>query len=614
MKKTLHLGKDSAGKDFTVPLSFITGTTAILGIRGGGKTETGVDIAEEIVKVRYPVGIVDPLDVWHGARSSFDGKSAGLPIIVFGGRHGDVPLDPSSGAVLARFLMKERVPIIMALKLMSHAQQARFMYDFATTISRYNDDPLHIIIDEAARFAPQQLPKMAKEPKLRGRADIPGIADCAYAVQNLGSENRAGGVGLTVIGQRASRINKDLLTQCETLIAMRTQGSQDRNALLEWMEAHGTPEQLDTMMRELASLPTGTGYVWSPSALGVFKKVHFRRRETFDTSRTPKVGEKRLAPKAFAKIDLDTLRGEIASVIEEAKADDPVALRAQIAQLRNDVRAAEARTHVPSSVPVERRVEVPIEVKVVPAEVTAALKNVANVMADTASQLAAVEELVEKAAFKLNAAKAEVAVIAERAATYRTETAVAAPVAMPPAESTRRAAAPSTHPSSVDGSPAPSDVSLRKGARRMLQELARTGGVLTNEQLSTLSGINRGGTYYAYKRDLVNAFYVEDGGTTIRLLQAGADAIGEPIRNEPKSLEEAVAPYREKLRAGAVRMLDILLARYPQEVDKDDLSSESGVTRGGTYYAYQRDLIRNGLATSTKRGLRASETLFMGRR
>ena len=46
--------------------------------------------------------VVDPLGVWWGLRSSADGITPGFPVIVFGGRHADVPLDEGMGAALGR--------------------------------------------------------------------------------------------------------------------------------------------------------------------------------------------------------------------------------------------------------------------------------------------------------------------------------------------------------------------------------------------------------------------------------------------------------------------------------------------------------------------------------
>ena len=61
----------------SLPLEAITETIAILGIRGSGKTNTCVVLTEELLDAGQQVVVIDPTDVWHGIRSSKDGKKAG---------------------------------------------------------------------------------------------------------------------------------------------------------------------------------------------------------------------------------------------------------------------------------------------------------------------------------------------------------------------------------------------------------------------------------------------------------------------------------------------------------------------------------------------------------
>ena len=80
-----------------LPDDAVTETFAILAIRGVGKTYTAKKFAEEILRAGYQAVIVDPVGVWWGLRSSADGSDAGLPIVVFGGDHADVPLEANAG-------------------------------------------------------------------------------------------------------------------------------------------------------------------------------------------------------------------------------------------------------------------------------------------------------------------------------------------------------------------------------------------------------------------------------------------------------------------------------------------------------------------------------------
>jgi hypothetical protein len=52
-------------------------------------------------------------------------------------------------------------------------------------------------------------------------------------------------------------------------------------------------------------------------------RVRFRRRETFDSGATPKMGEGAKAPATLADIDLTAVKARMAATIEKARAEDP---------------------------------------------------------------------------------------------------------------------------------------------------------------------------------------------------------------------------------------------------------------------------------------------------
>ena len=99
-----------------------------------------------------------------------------------------------------------------------------------------------------------------------------------------------------------------------------------------WIRLHGTPQERDELMTSLPSFPVGTAWVWSPGWLDVFQRVQIRRKETFDSSATPKVGTVR-REKTLAPVDLERLRTRLAGTMEKMNADDPRELRRRIAEL-----------------------------------------------------------------------------------------------------------------------------------------------------------------------------------------------------------------------------------------------------------------------------------------
>jgi uncharacterized protein len=79
------------------PLDFVTQTQAILAKKRVGKSYTAAVEAEELLKAKQQIVIIDPTGAHWGLKSSADGKHPGFPIAVFGGEHADVPLEESAG-------------------------------------------------------------------------------------------------------------------------------------------------------------------------------------------------------------------------------------------------------------------------------------------------------------------------------------------------------------------------------------------------------------------------------------------------------------------------------------------------------------------------------------
>src|SRR5581483_8063656 len=335
----LHIGHDGRGRRFVLPDESVTQTFGVLAKRGVGKTYTASVLAEELVGAGHQVVVLDPLDAWWGLRSSADGNAPGLPVYVFGDEHGDLPLDAATGALIADVVVERAASVVLSLRHLSKAAQRRFVADFAERLYHRKGEaqyrtPLHLVIDEADAFAPQRV--MADTARMLGAID-----DCVR-------RGRSSGIRVTLITQRAASLNKDVLTQCEVLVALRTIAPQDRKAIDEWIAAHDSEGRREEFMASLASLGVGEAWVWSPGWLDVFERIRVRARRTFDSSSTPKAGAKAQPPQARAVVDLDALRERMASVVAQAEANDPKKLRAKIMQLERELAAAREAPPAPA--------------------------------------------------------------------------------------------------------------------------------------------------------------------------------------------------------------------------------------------------------------------------
>ncbi len=283
-----------------IPINAATKTFAILAKRGAGKTYTGAVMAEEFAKNNIPFVVIDPIDVWWGLRLAANGKDKGLPVVVFGVQHEDIKLDKDMGRKIAQAIVKENVSCVINTFGLPKNQQRHLLAEFADELLNINNSPRHIFIEEAHEFLPQRV--------------FGGLGVVFNAVSNLVVMGRNRGIGVTLINQRAATINKDVLTQLDTLLAFQNTSPQDRKALADWVEYHSAEGDFKKFMDSLPSLPKGEGWIWSPEFLGVFEKIKIRKRETFHPDRE-KIGSDFVMP----ELDQVDIQGFISKFNSEKK-------------------------------------------------------------------------------------------------------------------------------------------------------------------------------------------------------------------------------------------------------------------------------------------------------
>jgi len=213
-----HAPRIALSADFTMPVDSVTSTIAILGKKGRGKTHTASVLAEELMDAGCLICVIDPTGVWHGLRSSANGREAGFPVVILGGEHADVPLRADQGAAIAELIAQQRFPAVLDLSLMRKAERRTFTADFLETLYWRNRDPLHLIIDEADEFAPQRAPA--------------GIERLLGATEDIVRRGRVRGLGVTLCSQRAAALHKTVLSQIDSLIALGVTAPQDVNTMM----------------------------------------------------------------------------------------------------------------------------------------------------------------------------------------------------------------------------------------------------------------------------------------------------------------------------------------------------------------------------------------------
>ena len=562
----LALGETAAGAPLTLPLDAATQTIAILARRGQGKTYLARGLAEEMGRCGVQFVVLDPVDHWWGLRTAGDGRGAGLAVYLFGGRHADLPLEETAGAVLADTVVDTGISAICCTRQLSQAGKRRFVADFCERIyqrkgAQARKAPLHLFLEESQEYAPQRLQK--------------GDERMFGAVRRLVRLGRGDGFGISLLSQRPQSINKEVLTQCELLICFQVTHKLDRRALDDWVEAQDTAGHREAFMAGLAGLQRGEGWVWSPAWLQCFERVRFRTNRTYDSSATPAVDAAPVAAPVPPALDLDFLRARIAETVERAAANDPQALRREIARLERELAAR------PAAAP--ERIVQEIAVPVLPPATQARLE-------ELCAQGRALSQELQDVARAIEAGLAKAA----RPAPRRVARAADRGKRPPPA-------------------PADAPAGLKKGARRMLATLvAFAPRPLTRQQLGTLAVIQpAGGTFSSYLSDLRRGGWVAEQDGALRPTAAGialdghsAPAIG--------TTAELVAAYQARLKAGARRMFEALLTIYPDGYTREALGQAAGIEAGGgTFSSYLSDLRRNQLIHEADGLVRVSETLYL---
>jgi hypothetical protein len=426
-----------------------------------------------------------------------------------------------------------------------------------------------LLIDEADAIAPQK-PQKGEERMLGAAEDI---------VRRGGQR----GIGCTLITQRSAVLNKNVLTQIQVLITLRTIAPQDLAALDAWIDVHGTPEERKALMESLPALPTGDAWIWSPgwpTAEGIFEHVHILPIETFDSGATPKPGEKRVEPKNLADVDLEALQRQMAATIERAKAEDPRELRRRIGGLEAELRKRPAAAAVDPAVLQRIREE------------------------GKALALAEMERVQEAKMAQLRAIISTVCTELGKALNLLNGEHKPAPRLMraPSPAAPRPAPRSAPRPTVVDGR-------VSGGERKILTALAQYPQGRSKRQVAILTAYAvKGGAFQNYLGSLRSKGYIE-GRDLLRVTEAGLAALGsyDPLPAGRDLLDH----WLRQLGKAERLILQHLAEIYPAAMTKEDLGASTGYEPSGGGFLNAVGKLRTLELIEGRAELRASEELFV---
>lgn len=546
---------------------------AIVGTVGSGKTFTAKGIVEELIAAGRRVCVLDPTGAWWGLRASADGKKAGLPVAIFGGEHADVPINEHSGEAVAKVIATRNLPAVIDMSEMMLGERQRFATEFAAKLFALNKGPLHLVIDEADEFAPQ--------------TPLPEHRRMLHQFDRIVRRGRIKGFRVILITQRPAVIHKNVLTQLATLIALKLTSPQDRKAVEEWIKGNADEGEATKVLKSLASLPLGEGWVWAPGA-GILARHKFPRIKTFDSSRTPDDDETIEEPTKLADVDVSEIRATFAAATAEKDGPsktvtvmDLDGVRAQVAKARDDA-FAEARTHMIPKTKAANEVGALLEsFDRLAAQLRGAMEKIiagfSGIDFDAMASYATADLKVGKPISGLTAA-----------ASGPREFVASGKFMTPPAKKATGAAG-----------------NLPQGERAILVAVAQSGGYMDRTNLSLLTGYKKT-TRDLYIRRLASQGYLEHvNGGEVGITKSGTAALG---RFDPLPVGVALRDYwLQKLPTGESQ---ILRQVWGNDLSRDQISEKTGY-KNTTRDLYLRRLAAMKLITYTERGrVHAASALY----
>lgn len=556
----------------SLPLDAVTQKLAFIGRTGSGKTYAATSLAECLYGVQAQFVALDPVGVWWGLRLAADGKTPGLPVPVFGGLHGDVPLEPGAGHLMADLIVDRAISAVLDVsQFESNADKARFAEAFASRFfyrKKASPSAIHLFVEEAQEFIPQNPGK--GEERMLG------------AFERLIKLGRNFGIGASLISQRPQEVNKKALNQTECLFAFQMTGTHERKAVEAWIADKGLDEDIAGMLPKLA---VGEPHVWSPQWLQISKTIHIATKQTFNASATPKVGERVTETKPLAPVDLERIRADMAATIERAKAEDPKELRKRIAHLESELKkktsAASAR---PDPDAVSRATE---------KAVSDLKRQIARLIEHQSRNLERVKASIQRHMIGISGS-------IESIEAFTFDTTVTVPSPAPVQQ--RKAQPQERRPVAV------SNGGLPVGERAILIAAAQYDDGARRDQLSVLTGYKRS-SRDAYISRLLAKQLVEINGAMVIATDAGRDALGNDYEPLPTGLDLR-EHWMRKLPEGEAKVLAILIEANGEDVEREAIDEATGYKRSSRDAYLSRLAMRRLVETTSPGMVRASKDLF----
>lgn len=581
---------------------------AILGIRDSGKSYTATYLAERLFEADIPFIAFDPIGIWRFLRVPGAHRGGrGYPVVVAGGKEGDLPLTETGAPEIVRAAMRNGVSLVIDLfdiKLSKSAWR-RIVTQCVRVLLHENQQHglRHVFIEEAAEFIPQK----------------PTDWDVYNELEKLARMGGNSRLGYTLINQRSQEVAKAILELCENVFLHRQRGKNALENLDKWLSVAGAEEKR-AIMASLPDLPQGQCWAWiggdkpRPPTL-----VKVPRKNSLHPDRRVMRGDIATKPKNAVDVGkfVAGMKSTLVKVEEEDKANNPVLLRKLIAELEAAAKKAESAKPAPApkvdkeaarQAAVDRENKARIRGKI--DGYGEAMKDIAGIFRDLAPTMAKLKPLIDN----IDASGKLIEGWAARTKERQIELAKQVPPEQPGAP---RAPIPTARVVPVPRSPRPhsngdGSAAIGKSEQRIIDAI-RWWNVLgiaapSHAQVAFIARYShKSGTWATYLSRLRSADMIEGRGDLV-LTEQGAAIAAEP--DAPPSTEALHAAVFDKIDGPLKKILAPVLAAYPNALTHQEAGEASGYSHTSGTWATYLSRLRSLDLIASRGDLKAEDWMF----
>jgi hypothetical protein len=513
---------------------------------GGGKSWAVRHLLEQTFgRVQHVV--IDPEGEYYTLREKY-------PYILAAKTGGDTLADVKTAKLLCRKLMETGASAIIDLYEHAPDVRAEFVKIFLTEMTNLPKSlwrPSLQVVDEAHKFFPES-----------GH----GSSVALEAGVSWISLSRKRGFCPVLGTQRISKLNKDAAAELNNKMIGRT--GLDIDVKRAGDELGFDKEQRQT----LKHLEPGTFYVFGPA---FSREVTLVRTGKVETTH-PEPGQMSAAPPATpAKVK--ALLAQLGDLPQEAEEEARTVadLQKQVKQLKGDLTRAQRSSGAPDPAAVQRQVDAAVE----KARATWT-KDLRRIVGKDLVTLAGAIDRAKGFAGRLDRMLADVVtafLAVDGDLSPKGEINITPPERSPAAAPRPQSVHPARRPVSP---PADPDASVSGPQQAMLDALASFEAIGVEQMAKVHVAVfsNQSSRSSGFRANLstlsAKGLIERVDSETVRLTDAGRGAASAAA--PPATLEELHDAWKAKISGPQKLMLELLLAEYPEGIEKDDLARNSG--------------------------------------